>query len=125
MKRRFLLWLLLFFVTTNDLTVVFSLGQSAETTAFLLRGPLSCLLIIVLLTPPLRTCFPHINRPGFMLWVIYFPLLTAGIRAFPGFLWLACACAASLHSWRGEEGHSVYAGPSTVYLRFKLASEGR
>lgn len=58
---------LLFFMTTNDLTVVFSPGQSAGTLVFLLKRPLSSFVMILLLTPPL--CMFSLHKPA-RAWVV-------------------------------------------------------
>lgn len=72
MKRQFLLWLLLFFMTTNDLTVVFSPGQGAGTLVFRLKRPLSSFVMILILAPPLCMFSPHKSSRARGRGLIYF-----------------------------------------------------
>lgn len=123
-EEMILAWLLLFFMTTNDLTVVFSLGQSAGSVVFLLRRPLSSLLIILMLTPP--PVYVSLHKSSWVCAVAWFTFLflTAGICTFLGFLWFTlCLCGLSpqLEKW---EGHRIYAQPGTVYFRFKVRWRG-
>lgn len=68
-----MLWLLLFFMTINDLTV-FSPGQSAGTLVFLLKRPLSSFVIILFLPsqPPHVYGFPTQIVQGLGRGLIYF-----------------------------------------------------